>query len=319
MPDSALANAAVALLSDSPQVQTWPALQKRVAAYQLGNSGKHPCDYVRWACTTAGGSAEAAVPGMAAIFACMESIRLVDDLLDEDPDGLQHEVGTGTTANLAVALQALAHRAVHRSTLTTEAKEQVLHCLDTMMLDTAHGQNEELGSTGTEEEYWRIVRLKTPPLFKAALYVGCRLGGTDLDTAQQVSTLGRWLGLLTQVSDDLHDVLQDKVTPDWLQPNKNLALLFMQVAEYPGKEEFLERLAQVEHHNDLAWLQQQLISQGAISYGCNKIVELFQQGNQQAWPESFALPAKQVFRTYLVQVEHLLTQSGIAVPEFLRT
>ncbi|HAP60033.1 MAG TPA: hypothetical protein DCR93_11215, partial [Cytophagales bacterium] len=166
----------------------------------------------------------------------------------------------------------------------------------------------------------RVVGLKTPPLFVSALYIGCRLGGCSHAIAQQVSHLGTSLGILIQVSDDLHDVLQDQVTADWHHPTKNLALLFMQLAEYPEKEKFLHRLTHLQSAADLPYLQQQLISSGAISYGCYKLVELYRQGSERAasLPRPFVDPAQALLRSYVQQVGALLTRVGIPLPEDLQ-
>ena len=53
------------------------------------------------ACQAAGASAEKAVPASAALACAQISIILVDDMLDDDPRGEYHRIGTGRASNLA--------------------------------------------------------------------------------------------------------------------------------------------------------------------------------------------------------------------------
>src|SRR6185295_11217552 len=66
-------------------------------------------EYPGLACRAVGGREEAALSAGAAVFCSVASIRLVDDILDEDPRGDYRILGAGRAANLALAFQAAGH------------------------------------------------------------------------------------------------------------------------------------------------------------------------------------------------------------------
>src|SRR4029079_16285767 len=107
------------------------------------------------ACRAVGGDAEAALPGSAAIVCSLVSIHLVDDILDEEPEGDYRELGTGPTANLAVAFQAAAHRVVDEAVPAPETQAALHAVLARMTLATAYGPSLDLQGAASEGDYWR--------------------------------------------------------------------------------------------------------------------------------------------------------------------
>lgn len=67
------------------------------------------------ACETIGKPAEKALPASAALACAQISIILVDDILDNDPRGEYHRIGSGRASNFALAFQAAGMDALHRS------------------------------------------------------------------------------------------------------------------------------------------------------------------------------------------------------------
>src|SRR5258705_3993203 len=123
------------------------------------------------ACQALEESPEKSVPASAAL-ACMQiSIILVDDMLDEDPRGEYHRIGSGRAANFAVAFQAAGADALIRSQAGTQVKVEALNSLNQMMLKTAHGQEMDIQNPADEASYWRVVENKSAPFYGCALYL----------------------------------------------------------------------------------------------------------------------------------------------------
>src|SRR5215213_3937205 len=183
-------------------VAEWPEMAELVQRVQprgLFGVWDHP----KAACEAVGGSPEAAEPGSAAILCSLLSIHLVDDLLDEDPDGDYRRLGPGSAANLALAFQAAGHQILDGARPGPQIRAALQAILSQMALVTAHGQSLDARDLRDEDEYWHVVRCKTPPLFAAAFSIGALLGGGPHEAVDRLGRLGGLLGLCVQVSDDL--------------------------------------------------------------------------------------------------------------------
>ena len=77
----------------------------------------HPRDWELplLACEALGQSREKAIPACAALACAQISIILVDDMLDDDPRGEYHRIGSGRAANFALAFQAAGVQALLQS------------------------------------------------------------------------------------------------------------------------------------------------------------------------------------------------------------
>lgn len=293
------------------EVAAWPQMVRlieRTVRAEPQSIWEHPV----LACRAVGGDAEAALPGAAAIVCSLVSIHLVDDILDAEPEGDYRELGTGPAANLALAFQAAAHRVLEEAVPAPETRAALHAVLARMALATAYGQSlDEQGAT-SEEDYWRVVEAKAPPLFGSALAIGALLGGAPGGTAAQLERLGGHLGRFSQVSDDLLDALQTPARADWRRPFNNLAILYALTAEHPERREF-ERLH--ERSDDpaaLAAAQEILLRSGAVSYCAYKLNEISRQAR-----EAFARirlddpePLEQLLDRLLAPLDALLAAIG---------
>ena len=59
-----------------------------------------------------------------------------------------------------------------------------------LSLAPCYGQGLDAQELASEEEYWRVVGNKTPPLFGEALRMGALLGGATSDTAELLAHRG---------------------------------------------------------------------------------------------------------------------------------
>jgi geranylgeranyl pyrophosphate synthase len=245
-----------------------------------------------------------ALRGSAAILCSLISIHLVDDMLDEDPGGTHHRLGTGITANLALAFQAAGHQVLDETTLPPHTRATLQTILSGMALSTAHGQSLDVRDVRDEDEYWRVVGAKTPPLFSAAFSIGCLLGGGAPDTIDRLGRLGGLLGLYVQVGDDLLDALRTPAAADWNRRPNNLAILYAMTAEHPERDLFLELSARAAEPAALAAAQEIIIRCGALSYCAFKMLEILEEA--RALMASLALPSREpVTRLFEAHTEPL--------------
>ncbi len=191
-----------------PIVAAWPQMREivgRVTHKDLISVWEHPVT----ACSAVGGGEGAALPAAAAVLCSVISIHLVDDMLDDDPRGDYRILGSGPAANLGLAFQAAGHLLLEQAAAPAEVRAALQASFAEMSLATCYGQNLDARELASEQEYWRVVESKTPPLFGEALRMGALLGGAPPAVADRLSRLGRVLGRFIQVSDDLGDALRD--------------------------------------------------------------------------------------------------------------
>jgi len=256
----------------TPGVSSWPEIVALVER-PVDERVVYSWDYPLSSCESVGGRRDQALPGSAAIFSLLHSILLVDDMLDEDPRGAYRDLGPGRTANLALALQAVASRTLALTDQPAERRAALLSCVARISLTTAYGQHLDVGEVSGEEGYWRVVDQKTPPLFGGALFLGAVLGGGSLDTAAKMEELGLFFGRLVQVSDDVKDALEKPASPDWRRRDNNLPILYATTADHPQKNRFYELLDHVDDLKALGEAQDILVKSGAISFCVYRMTE----------------------------------------------
>lgn len=218
------------------------------------------------ACAAVGGKYEDAFPAMAALACVQVSIILVDDMLDEEPEGAHHRFGVGRTANLALALQAAGAVLLDLCPVEGAFRAAAAHALNRMALATAAGQELDVRNLHGEENYWRVVRAKSTPFYGTGLEIGALLGGASRSTVDVLRSVGLLFGEAIQIYDDLEDAFQSPANSDWFQGRNNLALLYGLTAAYPQKEQFLAYKNQAADLTALHKAQQILIDSGAVSY-----------------------------------------------------
>lgn len=292
-------------------VAAWPEMVELVERVQpRGLFGIW--DYPAAACEAVGGAPEPALRGSAAILCSLISIHLVDDMLDEDPNGDYRRLGPGRTANLALGFQAAGHQVLDEISLAPQIRSALQAILAEMALSTAHGQSLDARELRDEEEYWHVVGTKTPPLFSAALAIGSLLGGASPGTAIRLGRLGRLLGLCVQVSDDLLDALCTPAAADWNRRANNLAILYAMTADHPEREPFLELSARTADPAALSAAQEILIRSGALSYCAFKMLEILGEARQLV--SSLALPCPEpvtrLFDVHTDPLHRLFTAAG---------
>lgn len=300
-----------------PGVAGWPqmlALVERPIPHETS-----VWEYPAAACRAVGGPEGAALPAAAAVFCSVISIHLVDDMLDEDPKGDHNFFGAGPVSNLALAFQAVGHLLLDAPEVPCELRPVLQASFAGMSLATCFGQGLDARELRSEEEYWQVVESKTPPLFSEALRMGALLGGASAGTADQLARLGRILGRMIQVSDDVTDALDSPARSDWKRRANNLPLLYAMTAPHPERAEFLRLSTCVEDPEVLAAAQKILFRSGAVSYCTFKLLELSRQAQDlfAAIPLAEPEPIVHLIDLHLAPLHRLLEQVGIEEPAAL--
>ena len=275
------------------------------------------------ACQAVGESREKAVPACAALACALISIILVDDMLDEDPRGEYHHIGSGRASNFALAFQSAAMDALLRSGASSPVRLAALDSLNSMMLTTAHGQELDVHNPADEASYWRVVENKSAPFYGFALHLGSLLAEADPADAKNLEDLGRIYGEMIQIHDDLNDTMAFPPNPDWLQKRKPLPILFALTVDHPYRARFLELYENITTGNALQEAQEILIRCGAVSYCVDQLIRRHQkvQGLLKKTPlvdkgavdsliEGVIAPVWKLFETLGVAPNVLLTMSG---------
>jgi len=261
------------------------------------------------ACAAVGGRYEDTFPGMAALACIQVSIILVDDMLDEEPEGAHHRFGIGRTANMALALQAAGAVLMDRCSVERPYRAAAAHALNRMALATAAGQELDVRNLRGEENYWQVVRAKSTPFYGTGLEIGALLGGASDQLVQVMYNVGVLFGEAIQIYDDLEDAFQSPANSDWFQGRNNLAILYGLTAEFPEKEEFLSYKKQAGDLASLHKAQQLLINAGGVSYCAFQLLQ--RQTAARACLNAAGLADRE-------RVDHLLDMQMAPFVEFVR-
>ncbi len=302
-----------------PEVAAWPEMLELIERVGHREGGVSVWDYPVAACRAVGGTPEAALPGAAAVFCSLLSIHLVDDILDEDPRGDHIRLGVGPAANLALAFQAAGHRLLDAAGVDARTRCLLQATFAQMGLATAFGQSLDLHDLRGEEDYWRVVEAKTPPLFGAAFRLGALLGGATDELADEIGQWGNVLGRFIQVSDDLSDALQVPPRTDWHRRSNNLPILFAMTAQHPDREAFVDLAARHQDPEALEEAQKILLRSGAVSYCAFKMIEISQESRDRLARLALRDPAPldELLGSHLRPLHRLFELVGVEDPATL--
>jgi geranylgeranyl pyrophosphate synthase len=301
-----------------PEVAAWPQMLAMID--RLGHRESISVwEYPVAGCRAAGETTEAALPAASAVLCAVISIHLVDDMLDDDPAGDFHRLGAGPVANLALAFQAAGHRLLDQAPVPPEVRSLLHASFSEMSLATAFGQGLDARELRSEEEYWRVVEAKSPPLFGAGLFLGALLGGAPVEAARELEQVGRLLGRFIQVSDDLSDALQTPARADWNRRSNNLPILYAMTADHPDREEFLRLSSRARETEALAEAQRILLRCGAVSYCAFKMIEFSQEAREllARAPLLNPAPVRRLLEQNMRPLHRILETVGVEEPEAL--
>jgi geranylgeranyl pyrophosphate synthase len=310
----------IARVSSLPEIAAWPEMVN-IFDYVMSRHRIKLWELPLLACQAVGGEVSAAISGAASISCLQLSLVLVDDMLDEDPRGMYHQLGQAVTANLAFAFQSAAFYVSEQAPVEMDRRAVICASLARMALTVSFGQHLDAQNLAGEEGYWKVAETKSAPYFGAALQIGALLGKASPDVAQSLYDLGFLIGVNVNVHDDLVDALKSPAVPDWKQGRNNLAILYAMTADHPERDQFKALRTQVDDLQALEAAQQILIRCGAVSYCVYHITKRRQAAAQLLG--SISLVDPEPLRKLIVgQIEPLITlleSVGAVIPPELRT
>ena len=271
-------------------------------------------------CQALGKSPEQAIPASAALACAQISIILVDDMLDDDPRGEYHRIGSGRAANLAVAFEAAGVDALLQSGVSTKVRIEAVKSLSQMMNITAFGQELDVQNPADEISYWQVVKNKSAPFYGCAFHLGALYVEASNDVVIEIGRLGELYGEMIQIHDDLNDTMAVPANPDWLQGRKPLPILFAQTVEHPDRGRFMELYRNISDEGDLREAQDILIRCGAVSYCVDQILVRHQAA--QTILDKLPLPNKgmidSVIEAVIAPVHRLFDTLGISSQNLIK-
>ena len=243
------------------------------------------------------------------------SIILVDDILDQEIDSQLQPNGAGVVANTAFAIQALAFQALEQMALAPESYRAVSRCLTSMCVQTAYGQQLDVANLVGEENYWRLIRAKSAPFYRASLEVGALIAGADAALIEGVSEFGTLLGEMVQIVDDQMDAFEQPANADWLEGRNNLLIMYALTSDNPEKERFRALRAQVADIKALTEAQLILGHCGAVSYALflrrERLLAMWRLA--QNLPLKNPQPLKDLVMMYAEEAAAMLRRTGVAI------
>ncbi len=257
-----------------PILQSWPEF--RAILVRMAEIEPRDWQLPLKACEAVGGSAEQALPAVAAIACAQIGIILIDDLLDDDPRGEYRQVGPALAANFASSFQAAALEALFPGPSQPTTRLSALHSLNRMILTLSFGQYLDVRTPADEVDYWQIVQTKSGPFFGAAFRLGALLGGAPENVAGGLERFGQLYGEMIQIHDDLNDTMAVPANADWVQKRSPLPILFARLVDHPARPKFIELYQDISQPGALQEAQNILIHCGAISYCVNQLIRRHQ-------------------------------------------
>ncbi len=216
----------------------WPELGNVLARY---GEGPLPTEAMLplATCRAVGGDTRKAVPVAAALIAAVASMRLFDDLVDQDrPGQLWSQVGSARAWNYAAATSFLTFAILSRPPLLSAVGQRISQVLSQAFLNIAAGQDRDLaGSAATIDEYWRTMELRSGQAYAAACASGALVGTNDPSLVQACATFGHHFGLTLQIFNDLESIWRTDGRTDPEQARLTLPLLYAVRLDHPASAE----------------------------------------------------------------------------------
>jgi geranylgeranyl pyrophosphate synthase len=242
---------------------------------------------------------------------------LIDDLLDEDPRGLQHQIGIGRAANLASALQSLGLTILENTPLSTSLRKAAIHRLNSMLAITAYGQELDTRNPHDEVSYWELVHYKSTPFYAASFALGAVFAEKTARQIDHYHALGVLYGEMIQIHDDLKDSLENPANPDWIQGRNPLPILFAGTVDHPDRAHFLSLRASITEPGHLDEAQDILVRCGAVSYCLDQLLARYEQARDQLKTLDAPTSAWHLFDELVEPMKELLEVGEMPLPPIL--
>ena len=190
----------------------------------------------------------------------------IDNILDGEETAPALRAGPVRTALLCTATIGLIAELTAELASPAQARRQALAILGRALRDTAAGQDWDAVADGSEGAYWRAVAGKLEAGGAAAAALGALLAGAPADALPAVRALGRALGRIGQIQDDVLDVTAEPPAADWRRPECNIVLLYGIAPGMPHREDMAQAIASAETAEARHSVRTRLNQAGAGAY-----------------------------------------------------
>ena len=264
------------------------------------NADSETGELYKWAhltlmnCECVSGVFEDALPGAIAMELSALAVDIFDDIQDQDHDDLPwRQIPTANALNLAICLSMLSREAVFmlpddRDSRFFRETDQILNhmwitCSDGQFQEALFDTREQV----TLNQYFELVKRKSGSLTACACKIGATLGGASESLVLQLEQFGTYLGIMSQIRNDLNDFLDFEKKKDFVNnkktlpyvyllniPKGNIAEQFKELAQMTGNR--LERFGKKEQE----YLKQLVFDEGVVHY-CRVMYEVFREKSME--------------------------------------
>jgi geranylgeranyl diphosphate synthase type I len=191
------------------------------------------------ACRAVNGEVRNALHVSASIMAAQACLRLFDDISDKDrPGGLWEQAGQARAWNYASAVHMLSFAILGKAPLSPHLFRKLFKLHVDSFLLIATGQDRDMaGVTGTMEDYWLTIKLKTGCAYAAACVSGAMVGTEDDELIKSCHLFGHHLGLAVQILNDMESVWRHDGTADLKHGKITLPLIYGRSFNHPQRDE----------------------------------------------------------------------------------
>jgi geranylgeranyl pyrophosphate synthase len=200
------------------------------------------------------------------ISAAVQAFLPIDNILDGEEAALAREAGPVRTALVCVATVGLIAEMSAELERDADTCISVLAILGRAFRDTAAGQDWDATNPGSETHYWHAVAGKLEAGGAAAASLGAVIAGAPADAAPAVRTIGRALGRIGQIEDDVLDVTSEPPAADWRRPQCNIVLLYGIAPGMPERDEMARAIANASDPAARERVRAKLRAAGAGAY-----------------------------------------------------
>lgn len=188
------------------------------------------------ACKAVGGDPNQTIPLCAALLASAISIRILDDLQDQDkPNALHHVIGSASALNYADTFKTLAFKIIGDLSLKNKADGSPLYqaFIDGYFTLLAGQERDIQGMSRTWEDCWQTIEMKTGYSYAMATALGAMIGTNHQEWIQICKIYGYHLGLAIQIFNDLEGIWQPVGKSDLHRGKITLPLLYGLECSHP--------------------------------------------------------------------------------------
>ncbi|MDR3490789.1 MAG: polyprenyl synthetase family protein [Gammaproteobacteria bacterium] len=245
-------------------------------------------------CECVSGVSEGALPGAIAMELSALAIDIFDDIQDQDHDDLPwRQIPTANALNLASCLSMLSYEAISMLPDDRDGRfyREIGQILSHMWITCSDGQFQEALFDTREEvtldQYFELVKRKSGSLTACACKIGATLGGASESLVLQLEQFGTYLGIMSQIRNDLNDFLDFEKKKDFVNHKKTLPYVYLlNILKGNAAEQFKE-LTQMKGNGLLRFgkeeqgdLKQLTLDEGAVHYG-RVMYEIFREKSME--------------------------------------